>query len=295
MFLRGPSMNPTTQNIPKNHINSKYKETEKEREPERGKPKPIKASKLEHEFQRSIFFYFSRTRSRRSSLTPKTWFTDWGTQTHICGSLSGLGNETKGWGTLRNDNWMLIRSIHPLIHRVITKIPNMPLDILAEPLNPRGKIIQLEIQASDDNELFMTLLCIDASFAMRPRATPKSKPNSIPGFEAQNHKPSSGGFEAQISKPSWRLVSATPPPWYRRVSLSVLEHPITKSSSAFTWLGQPPSWPGQHCQLRTPHVHLLVEPPTASLPVLGPSVQASRPSFTAPSPLARHEPAWPSP
>jgi hypothetical protein len=56
MFLRDPSMNPTTQNIPKNRMNSKYKETEKEREPKRGKPKPIKASKFEHEFQRSNFF-----------------------------------------------------------------------------------------------------------------------------------------------------------------------------------------------------------------------------------------------
>ena len=64
MFLRGPSMNPTTQNIPKNRMNSKYKETEKEREPERGKPKPIKASKLEHEFQRSIFLFLKNKKHK---------------------------------------------------------------------------------------------------------------------------------------------------------------------------------------------------------------------------------------
>jgi hypothetical protein len=43
----------------------------------------------------------------------------------------------------------------------------------------------------------MTLLHIDASFAITPRATPKSKPNSDPGFEAQNHKPSTSGFQAK--------------------------------------------------------------------------------------------------
>jgi len=84
----------------------------------------------------------------------------------------------------------------------------MPLDILAQPLNHRGKKVQLEIQASDGHGLFMTLLRLDASIAMTPRAASRSCLNSNRVFEAQTLKPSAGGFEAQTIKPFWRSISA---------------------------------------------------------------------------------------
>jgi hypothetical protein len=58
-------------------------------------------------------------------------------------------------------------------------------------------MVQVEIRASDDHELFTTLLRIDTSFVMMPHAILKF----IPGSEAQTHRSSASSFEAQITKP----------------------------------------------------------------------------------------------
>jgi len=122
-------------------------------------------------------------------------------------------------------------------------------------------MVQVEIRASDDHELFMNLLCIDASFTMMPHATPKSILIKLhPRFWGPNPKPSTSGFEAWTTKPSWRSVFAMPSPLSRHVSSSVLDRPITKSSCASAWLGQPFSWLGQQDTLLHMYTCLLMSP-----------------------------------
>jgi hypothetical protein len=98
----------------------------------------------------------------------------------------------------------------------------MPLDILAEPLNSRGKIVQLEIQASDGPDLFMTLLHLDASFWWRhiPPPVPTETPTNFWGLNPK--KMFNQWFWGRNHKIPWRSVSATPPPRYRHVSPSSL-------------------------------------------------------------------------
>lgn len=78
----------------------------------------------------------------------------------------------------------------------------MPLHILAEPLNPRGKMVLVEIHASNGYEVLTISLRPDPSFMIIPCAVMESIPNSILGIKAQTHKLSNGGFVAQTTKSS---------------------------------------------------------------------------------------------
>jgi hypothetical protein len=119
----------------------------------------------------------------------------------------------------------------------------MPLDILAEPLNPRAKWSNLRYKriwwpwALHDFVSPWRKLCDDTTCLL---------PFSLTRFWGSN------------PKIVWPVVLGTKPPnrlekciRYASFMIStcvtdVLNHPITKSSSAFTWLSQPPSWLGQH-------------------------------------------------
>ena len=127
-------------------------------------------------------------------------------------------------------------------------ISNNALRYFAEPLNLRGIMVQLEIEASDSHALFTTLLCLTANFAMTPRAA-SSSPRTPTGFWGLNPKT----VQAVVLRPkpsnrSEKRICYASSALSTRVTV-VLDRPITKSSSVSAWLGQPPSWLGQHGQL----------------------------------------------
>jgi hypothetical protein len=125
----------------------------------------------------------------------------------------------------------------------------MPLDILAEPLNSRGKIVQLEIQASDGPDLFHDF------------ASPRCKLLMTPHTSSYSHR-NSNQFLRPKPKENVQPVVLRPKPQnplekhnrYASSTIStrvtiVFDRPVTKSSSAFAWLGQPLSWLSQQCLL----------------------------------------------
>jgi hypothetical protein len=123
---------------------------------------------------------------------------------------------------------------------------------------------QLKICPTDAHGLFKTLLRLDASFTMTPRASSRSRLDSNQFLRPKPKKPSCWWF--------WGPNRQTPLEkciYYASSTIStsvtvVLDCPITKSSSAFAWLGQPPSWLGQHGLL---HLYscLLMSPSTRHL------------------------------
>jgi len=113
--------------------------------------------------------------------------------------------------------------------------------------------------------------------------------NLRPGFEANPAKPSPGGFEAQPTKPPRVAYSIRVPRHSTRVT-SVLNCPGAKSSRASLDLhvshldSVNMVTPMYTCACRCPRC----QPPRLVTRPPGPSVQASRPSFTTPGPSARH-------
>ena len=93
----------------------------------------------------------------------------------------------------------------------ILHISNNALRYFAEPLNPRGIMVQLEIEASDYHTIFMTLLRLDANIAMMPHAAPSFCRNSNQILRPKPINRPPGGCEAQTTKHAWRSVSSTPP------------------------------------------------------------------------------------
>jgi hypothetical protein len=150
-------------------------------------------------------------------------------------------------------------------------------------------MVQVEFWTPDDHDLYMKMLCLDASSLMMPRATLKS---TLRFLRPKTSKPVACDFVAKTTKPSWSHVSTRLPPQSRHVSSLFLNRPITKSPRTCFWLGQPSSWLGQHC-LHCLHMYICLSSSlSASRPwsVLWPSVPWSkppRPSFTAPSPPTR--------
>jgi len=90
----------------------------------------------------------------------------------------------------------------------------------------------------------MTLLHLNASFMMTPRASSRSCRNSNQDFGPKPKNCLAGGFEAQTTNLEKCICYAS-----STISTHVTVVPgrsITKSSSAYAWLGQPPSWLRQH-------------------------------------------------
>jgi hypothetical protein len=147
-------------------------------------------------------------------------------------------------------------------------------------------MVQVEFWTPDDHDLYMKMLCLDASSLMMPHATLKS---TLGFLRPKTSKPVACGFVAKTTKPSWSHVSTRLPPQSWHVSSLFLNRPITKSPRTYFWLGQPSSWLGQH-RLHCLHMYIC----------LSSSLSASRPwsvLHVHPSPLLvhRHKLAWHSP
>jgi len=177
----------------------------------------------------------------------------------------------------------------------------MPLDTFTEPLNPMGKMIQLKIQASDGHRLFTNLICFTLMQASRWHHVHLPVPTGTPTrFWGPNPKTSDPPVVLRPKLPNYleervRYTSST----ISTCVAVVLDRPITKSTCASAWLG--------HCHISLVNMvyssactlahrcHQVSATHGKSFGHLDPSVQISRPSFTTPSPLARHVSTWPFP